>query len=319
MKNLLNKINKIITSLNIEFDYIDYIAGDASNRKYFKIFNKNLCKILMYDDNGKESINNFLHKTYLFDSYGLRVPKIFSAYSESGIIVMESFGDSKFSKIINHKNELLLYKSALDSLIFIHKKNKSDKLTNYTKEVFFDESKIFFEWYLRLNSFKKKKYKLFDFKNTLFNYLGSIENLPLVNVHRDFHVDNLFYLDSELSHKKCGWIDYQDALVGPIVYDVMSLLEDARRDLKKGNKEKLIFYYIEKANILDKNSFLHAFKIVAIQRHLKVLGIFARLAIRDKKPDYIKHIPRVLKMLKDNLSDSKCKEMETIIKPLIKE
>ena len=87
----------------------------------------------MYDDNGKESINNFLHKTYLFDSYGLRVPKIFSAYSESGIIVMESFGDSKFSKIINHKNELLLYKSALDSLIFIHKKNKFNYHNCYTR------------------------------------------------------------------------------------------------------------------------------------------------------------------------------------------
>ena len=127
-------------------------------------------------------------------------------------------------------------------------------------------------------------------------------NLPNTYIHRDYHVDNLFFLkNKKKSYQKCGWIDYQDALIGTCVYDLMSLLEDARRDLNNKINIKMIQYYLENFRNIDKELFIKSFRIIAVQRHMKVLGIFARLYKRDKKNDYIIHIPRVLNMLKKNL------------------
>ena len=148
--------------------------------------------------------------------------------------------------------------------------------------------------------------------------LDFVDSFSKVNVHRDFHIDNLFFLSTRKTFRKCGWIDYQDALIGSPVYDLMSLLEDARRDIDNDLKKDLLNYYLEKTNNVNSEFFNISFQIIAIQRHLKVLGIFTRLLLRDKKPNYIKHLPRVLSMIKNNLVNDEFKEIRKIISDLIK-
>ena len=117
---------------------------------------------------------------------------------------------------------------------------------------------------------------------------------------------------------KCGWIDYQDALYGPSLYDLVSLTQDARINVSKKIEEYLVNLYLEKNKIKDKEFFYFCYDLIGIQRHLKVLGIFCRLSKRDKKDTYLKHLPRVKKMLLSNLMKKKFAKLNSIIEPLIK-
>ena len=120
-----------------------------------------------------------------------------------------------------------------------------------------------------------------------------------------------------MREKKCGWIDYQDALIGNSVYDLMSLLEDARRDIDENLKNILIDYYFNSTSYKEKELFMYSFGIIAIQRHMKVLGIFSRLHTRDKKSNYLIHLPRVKRMLKKNLLKNNFRILTELILPLI--
>tara|TARA_E500000178_G_C16910289_1_gene702279 strand:+ start:70 stop:1029 length:960 start_codon:yes stop_codon:yes gene_type:complete len=317
----MNKITDYLTQqiklLNLPYDKFEFLAGDASTRKYYKLSLENSTKILMFEKDGKKNIENFLKKTELFNSLGMKVPKIFGVFLEQEILILEDFGDRKYSQILNKKNELKLYKSAIDSLLYMHRNNFSQDLKPYSSKIYFEESKLFFDWYLKLYPKQKVNLDLSSFIECFLENLLILEKLPIVNIHRDFHVDNLFFFDYETKERKCAWIDYQDALVGPCVYDVMSILEDARRDLTIENKKKLILHYIEELGLVEFDIFMQCFKILAIQRHLKVLGIFSRLALKEKKIEYLRHIPRVRNMLISNLSDKRFKNINSILKPLI--
>ena len=122
-----NMKDTLLHKLNLSgFDYrkVEYLTGDASNRKYYKIYQKEKCNILMFDDGGKENIENFLLKTKIFKNIGIKTPDIFDSNSEQGIIILENFGNKKFSEILNKDNEQELYLTAMNSLIFLHKKKE---------------------------------------------------------------------------------------------------------------------------------------------------------------------------------------------------
>ena len=114
---------------------------------------------------------------------------------------------------------------------------------------------------------------------------------------RDFHVDNLMGLPGRPGIAACGLLDFQDAVAGPAAYDLMSLLEDARRDLEPGLVQAMLGRYRDAFPDLDLDSFEAAYAILAAQRHAKVIGIFTRLSVRDGKPGYLVHIPRVWRLL----------------------
>ena len=144
-----------------------------------------------------------------------------------------------------------------------------------------------------------------------------LENIPKVFIHRDYHADNLFFIENRKKHFKCGWIDYQDALVGPCAYDLVSLTQDARIDVDTQIERKIINYYLKSFSNINPTEFEICYKIIAIQRHLKVLGIFKRLAARDNKKNYLVHIPRVIRMLKKNLNNKEFRPISKILIPLL--
>ena len=311
---MINEIIKKLDLRKIKFNNLSFLAGDASDRRYFLIKQENITNVLMFD-NDRKNLEKFIKISNLLKEL-VSVPKIIVDIKEYGILIIENFDQNKFSETLKKSNKRTLYKVALDALIHIHKIKIDNELAYYSKKTFFDESNLFFDWYLDISKNKAEMLKN-EFNSVFSGFLNKVYLLPSVFIHRDYHIDNLFYLKEKERHFKCGWIDYQDALVGPCVYDVVSLAQDARIDVEKRTENFLIKYYLDNCVSVDKDLFLFSYNVVAIQRHLKVLGIFKRLEIRDNKKNYIKHIPRVLRLLEFNLKKNKFSPLYKILeKPL---
>ncbi len=307
------KIKILLTKKKIIFSKFNFISSDASERKYFTFSNKNKKNILMYDkDQG--NLKKFLKILHLLKKI-VSVPILVKNLSKENVLVLEDFGKNKYGKIINKNNREKLYKIAISSMIKLQEENFKN-IPIYTTEMFLKESNLFFEWYVpyfnkskHLN--KKKKF------NILFkSHLKKLEKLTYVPVHRDFHIDNLFYLPKRKKHWRCGLIDFQDAVLGPCVYDLVSLTQDARINVPKNLEILLVNFYKNRMKRVDLEFFTFCYKLVGIQRHLKVLGIFCRLSIRDKKHYYIKHLPRVRRLLLSNLKDDAFKDLFLLLKPI---
>ena len=315
MKNeIIHSIENILKMKRVSFEDIKFLAGDASNRKYFIIKSQNIDRVLMYDNN-PESLEKFIKISNLL-SDKVTVPKIFLKLKENNILIIENFGKKKFSNIVNKTNQNSLYLLATDALIHVHKQRFNYNLDFYDENKFTNESNLFFEWFLQEDSSLKEKSKQ-DFNHEFKSFINYLKNMPKVFIHRDYHVDNLFFVENKDKHFSCGWIDYQDALIGPCVYDLVSLTQDARIDVDNKLERKIINYYLKSFGNIDPTEFEICYKVVAIQRHLKVLGIFKRLAVRDNKKNYLVHIPRVIKMLKKNLSSKEFRKIFKILIPFL--
>ena len=275
MQSIEKKVIKILENKNFKFANLLALKGDASERKYFKIKYNKQNLILMYDNNFK-NLGKFLKITKILKKK-VTVPRIIKDFSNEKVLILEDFGNTEYGKLIEEKNKKQYYKSAIDALIEIQ--NFFFELPSYSIKEFLRESNLFFEWYIGRTE-NKLKLKVNELLKKL---IKRTEGLPKVFVHRDYHIDNLFYLKNRNNHFKCGWIDYQDALIGPCVYDLVSLTQDARVDVSKKIEKFAIEYYLANTPHIDKNLFIYSYSIIAIQRHMKVLGIFSRLAKRDGK------------------------------------
>ncbi len=313
MKSII-QIEEKLKKENILYESLFFLAGDASPRKYFIIKQKKNNNILMYD-NDLRNLKRFIFLTNYLDGYA-SIPKIIHNLSHEGILILENF-QNKFSQIINSRNKHNIYNIALDSLIFIHKSNFNSKIPHYSIKEFLKESNLFFDWFVRNQALEYLIKVKEEFNEIFKEYLKRTLKLPKVFIHRDYHVDNLFYLNKRKDHLRCGWIDYQDALIGPCVYDIVSLAQDARIDVDKNIEKELIKKYLQNFNTIDIDLFMDSYNLIAIQRHLKVLGIFSRLYKRDNKKSYLRYIPRVLKLLNDNLEKNDYRPLSKIIKKLI--
>ena len=313
--DLKKKITDILIDHDFNFSKIDYLAGDASSRDYFTIDCNSSVYVLMHDKNRK-SLESFIGVSKILNNY-VTVPKIIRVFPGENVLIIENFGENKYSQILNTKNRKNLYTLAIDALIQIHSYKFVDVVPDYTPKIFLDESILFFEWYLAKrfnNNITELKNKFSDLFISLFK---KIQTLPRVFIHRDYHIDNLFFLEGRKDFFRCGWIDFQDALHGFCVYDILSLTQDARIDFPTELEGEIINYYLNKFSEIDRDEFLFAYDLIAIQRHLKVLGIFSRLNKRDKKKGYLRHIPRVERLLIKNLNKDPFINLKQLIYPLL--
>ena len=312
MEQVRSKIKKILENEKIEVKKLSLLAGDASNRKYFQYFSSKKNYVIMYDNNEK-NLKDFLKVTKILKKFVV-VPSIIHDLSKQSILVLENFGPNKYAEIITKKNRKKIYMLAVDTIFDIQKIRSSD-LSKYSLNMFIAESNLFFDWYLKnLKSNKTDSLKK-EFNSLFKSYLSCID-IPQVIVHRDFHIDNLFYL-SKSNSIKCGLIDYQDAVIGPCTYDLVSLTQDARVDVPKQLEYELINYFLESNLKIKKEDFMLSYNLLAIQRHMKVLGIFCRLSLRDNKDQYLQHLPRVKKMLYENLKKEKFEKFNLLLSPLL--
>ena len=312
MEQIRSKIKKILEKQKIEVKKLSLLAGDASNRKYFQYFSSKKNYVVMYDNDHK-NLKDFIKVTKILKKFVV-VPSIIHDLSKQSILVLENFGPTKYAEIITKKNRKKIYMLAVDTIFDIQKIRSSD-LSKYSLNMFIAESNLFFDWYLK--NFKSNKTNLLkkEFNSLFKSYLSCID-IPQVIVHRDFHIDNLFYL-SKSNNIRCGLIDYQDAVIGPCTYDLLSLTQDARIDVPKQLEYELINYFLEANLKIKREDFMLSYNLLAIQRHMKVLGIFSRLSLRDNKDQYLQHLPRVKKMLIENLKKEKFEKFYSLLSPLL--
>ena len=312
-----NVKKEIVNSLKINgfrYSTLSFLAGDASDRKYFEI-NQNKNKYVLMYDQDKKNLKKFISITKTLRDH-LSVPNILWNFEKNNILILENFGKTKYGLILNKTNRQKLHNLAIETIINLQK-IKTKKIPIYSKKMFIEESNLFFDWYLNTEKITKNSFKK-EFNYVFLPLLEKFADLPQVLVHRDYHIDNLFYLAKRKNFLRCGLIDYQDAVIGPCVYDLVSLTQDARIDIPKQLESHLIKYYLKKNTFIDKELFRYCYNIIAIQRHLKVLGIFSRLSIRDNKKQYLNHLPRVKNLLFINLQQNNFKKLSSILLPLIK-
>jgi aminoglycoside/choline kinase family phosphotransferase len=222
---------------------------------------------------------------------------------KSGFLLLEDLGDATYTNALAAGcDETELYQSATNVLIDLHSRgldaSAPSRISNYNTQRLITEAALFIDWYftgiLKYNLSNSIKTEFLIIWEKLINEI-SLDDKTLVL--RDFHADNLMWLPNRSGLQKCGLLDYQDAVIGSPAYDLMSLLEDARRDLKPGLSNQILEYYYEAIPDLNISKFKSNYVILAAQRHCKVIGIFSRLSLRDHKHDYLDHLPRCWKML----------------------
>jgi aminoglycoside/choline kinase family phosphotransferase len=188
-----------------------------------------------------------------------------------------------------------LYRLAVDALVALHGSAPGAELAAYDARQLSDECALFIDWYAPLLIGKEAAQALREsYLQQFADAFADVAQRREALVLRDFHVDNLMLLQGREGVAACGLLDFQDALVGAAAYDLMSLLEDARRDMSEGLRVALLSHYLVQRPELDAPRFLEDYRRLAAQRHAKVLGIFVRLAGRDGKHGYLAHLPRTL-------------------------
>lgn len=274
-------------------DYTLTIAcADASFRKYYRLSYKNNSFILMDASLEKNSLKPFIDITSRLLNANVKAPKILAQNLSYGYLILEDFSDTNLLDILNPDNFKTLYKKAIDAIIKMQTANISD-LPLYNKAFLHTEMDLMQEWYLG----KKLGLCLSQTqKELIVSALNKISTIVLsqpqnVFVHRDFHSRNIMLS----SPNELGIIDYQDAMNGAITYDLVSLLKDCYIEFPRKEIEELALLFAHKKGLHVKDEeFIKWFDFMGMQRHIKVLGIFSRLHLRDGKEGYLKDIPRTL-------------------------
>lgn len=281
----------------LEKEPLHSLPSDASKRRYFRLSNR----LLMDAPPPHESTRSFQIMADLLRERGLNVPHIYASDHEQGFLLIEDFGELTFRKALQKDlSEAMLYEETIKSLLHLHQHTVENKLNLplYSLEFFLNEAEIFLEWYGLFFSSQAKE----DFKGLWTEAYHHQPPVPHSLVLRDVIVDNLMWIPSQKGFKRCGFLDFQDGVWGPITYDLVSLLEDARRDITPSfGKDMLKIYYTARPD-LNQDDFWASYNLWGAQRCTKILGIFSRLAKRDEKPQYLLHLPRIRTILERNLT-----------------
>lgn len=286
------------------------LKNDASFRRYERIIDNDKSFILMDAPIEHEETLPFINIANFLKNSNLSAPEILNSNSEHGFILLEDFGDESFNNILSGKSPLSnelgedkIYERAVDCLIHLHKiPSTKISIPEYTDEIYLRESNQFIDWYVStLNGEILSEDQKQEFNYILKELLDKTKISPDVVVLRDYHADNLMWLTDRVAHNKVGILDFQDALMGSITYDLVSLLEDARRDVNTALAENMINHYLKAFPQLSRKDFHLAYTILGIQRNLKIVGFCARQAVHNKNPFYLSLLPRVWRYINNDL------------------
>ncbi|GAB5605164.1 aminoglycoside phosphotransferase family protein [Sideroxyarcus sp. TK5] len=276
-------------------------SADASFRRYFRAtFGDGSTRVVMDAPPQHENCEPFLHIGKLFEQAGTHVPHVYAHDLTQGFLLLSDLGNTTYLQALQTESPKQLYAAATDALIKIQLASKPDELPPYNEALLRRELDLFPEWYIgkhlgvTLND--KQKVKLEEvFQRILANNLTQ----PCVYVHRDYHSRNLMFVPDN----NPGILDFQDAVYGPITYDLASLFKDAYIQWEEADVMDWLIPYWEKARKAglpvreDFGEFYRDYEMMGVQRHIKVLGIFARLYHRDGKDGYLKDMPLVMEYL----------------------
>ena len=284
------------------------LAGDASPRRYFRLTGGPAPAVLMDADPATgEDIRPFAALTALLRARGFSAPEPYDADPAGGFLLLEDLGDALYARVCAAEpaTEPELYAAAVDLLAALHAAPAPAQATAlpalgiptlpippYDGAALLEEARLAVDWWAPLAGAPLPPDALAEFDATLLAACAPVSEARTALVLRDYHAENLLWLPGRTGLARVGLLDYQDALRGHPAYDLVSLAEDARRDLAPGLAERLLTRYAA-ATGADPEALALAAAILAAQRNLKIVGIFARLCRRDGKPRYLGLLPRV--------------------------
>ena len=291
-------------------------SADASFRRYFRVDAvEGASYIVMDAPPPQEDVRPFIKVAQLFGATGVTVPTVLAQDVEHGFLLLSDLGSTTYLQQLNNDTAHKLYLDAIDALVLLQVQSQPDVLPEYDRALLHRELMLFPDWYLN----KHLGVTLTDDQSAILHKVFDVllaNNLaqPQVYVHRDYHSRNLMVLDKG----NPGILDFQDAVYGPITYDLVSLLRDAYVQWDEEMVLDWAIRYWERAKRAglpvnpDIDAFYRDFEFMGLQRHLKVLGIFARLSHRDGKDAYLKDMPLVMEYV------SKTAHRYIELKPLIR-
>ena len=298
----MHPIEEWVNELGYKEYRFEVVSDDASYRKYYRIILPNNKTFIIMDASMQvESIYPFIDISVRLLKVNVQIPRVYSQNLEQGYLLLEDLGGTHLLDILNDNSYKLLYMKSIHEILKMQEAN-TNGLEPYDEEFLMFEMRLMQEWYL-------DKYLWITLddeeQSALDGVLELIKDEVLSQpqgyfVHRDFHSRNIMFA----GRGKVSVIDYQDARVGAITYDLASLLKDVyvRFDREKILELVLEFKVLKGGlNHISDEQFIRWFDFTALQRHIKILGIFARLKIRDNKPNYINDIPMTLKYIKETI------------------
>ena len=304
----MNEIEVWIGELG--YDGVLQVASeDASFRSYYRLNNNNDSYIVMDSSLQRESLLPFVDMTERLAKSGVRVPKIYAQNMQEGFLLLEDLGNRHLLQVLSKESYQEYYTKAIDEIIKMQTAD-IENLPLYDAEFLRFEMELMQEWYLGKYLGKSLEDRE---KQVISDTIDQVAEIVLsqpqgVFVHRDFHSRNIMFTEQD----EVAVIDYQDARVGAITYDLVSLLRDCYIAFDPKEIEKLALAFRDKKGLdIDDATFIRWFDFMGLQRHIKVLGIFARLSLRDGKDDYLDDIPQTLKYVKE--VSAKYKEMRPLL------
>ena len=268
------------------------MTPDASFRRYYRITQTEQTYVLMDAPPPEKSCSSFILIANCLRAHGLHAPNVYYAQLDAGFLLLSDLGDATYIKTLDGNNADELYRRALNALVKMA--NINFELPKFSAELMYDEWQAHKEWFLG-------KYLQIDYsaEETALNHcmeliIQSAIDQTQVFMHRDYHSANLMMLKNDV-----GILDFQDAFIGPITYDVVSLLRDCYIAWPAEKVTQWLSYYyqlLKAGKIMDADlqTFTRWFDLMGLQRHIKALLTFARKKVRDNHPQYLKHIPRTL-------------------------
>ena len=293
------------------------LPSDASPRSYIRLTGAD--QLLMEDRTDPVGFAAFIRLARHLAGLGLSAPRVFGADPGTGLALIEDFGTATYGKLLaTGHDETALYELAIDTLVHLHSNPQATGVTvpAYDMALLLQEISVFSEWFVPAFAPQVDAAR-FDaaFRALWRKALAPVEDAPKALVLRDFHIDNLMLLGGRTGVAACGLLDFQDGVLGAAEYDLMSLLQDARRDLAQGLEAALLRRYLSAvpASCGTPDAILTRYYLLAAQRHTRLAGQFLRLDKRDGKPGYLQFMPRVMRQMQAALVDAELHEIADFI------
>mgnify|MGYP005849280685 CR=1 FL=1 len=280
------------------------LAGDASNRRYLRLRAPDGARAVLMDAPAErgEDVDAFARIARHLWGLGLSAPRILGEDSANGLLLLEDLGDALFARVLKAEpdKEIALYEAATDVLVALHRQPALAMLDTYTPEVMADMALLSVDWYAHGGhgdaSLVRNRFHA-DMQSLLERDAACADVL----IQRDYHAENLLWLPERGGVARVGLLDFQDAMRGHRAYDLVSVLQDARRDVPPAIESAMIDRYMAATGV-DPDAFVTAYHCLGAQRNLRILGVFARLCLRDGKPHYVDLITRVWDLLQRDLA-----------------
>jgi len=299
-QNKISDLTKWVKKYYPQDFTIEKASEDASFRSYYRVMSQGDAKIIMDAPPQHEPLTSFLDVTKRLALAKINVPIIYEVDESKGYILMSDLGKNNYLDALNKETVYCLYTDAIDVICRIQNDTSSKGLEVFDMNIQIKEMDLFKDWFLekhlKIKLNQDQSIYLKDFNEIL---ASRISEIPTTFIHRDFHSRNLMVTDKN----NPGVLDYQDAMIGPMTYDLVSLLKDCYIKWDDELIYKMVKTYFQRlGQSITYDEFEYWFDMTGLQRHLKAIGIFSRLYYRDKKSSYLKDIPKTLNYIVELLT-----------------